>query len=54
MSDQQKLERYFRELTKWAERVSEAIGELEKKVGNGNGGRGPGGPPPPPDLGGEE
>ncbi len=53
-NDMEKLERYLRELTKWAEKVTESLAALEERTGGGTGGgRGPGRPPPPPDLGGE-
>jgi len=54
MSDEleRKLERYFRELTRWAEEISDAVRELQHQAGSGEGGGGrdPGRPPPPPQL----
>jgi hypothetical protein len=54
---ERKLNQYFRELTRWAEELSDTVRALQQQVEAGGGGGGSGGgrnvsrPPPPPDLG---
>jgi hypothetical protein len=54
---ERKLDRYFRELTRWAEELSDTVRSLQQEVEAGRGGGGgrggsrdPGRPPPPPEL----
>jgi hypothetical protein len=53
---ERKLDRYFRELTRWAEELSDTVRNLQEQVAAGGGGgsgrgRDAGRPPPPPELG---
>jgi hypothetical protein len=54
---ERKLNQYFRELTRWAEELSDTVRTLQQQVEAGGGGGGSGRgrdvsrPPPAPDLG---